>query len=488
MQRCRVWLHRPPRARDAPWVAVALALWAAVWLLMLASTSLSPPVDNVEQLTWVRTLAWGYYKHPPLPTFLLWPLVQVFGLHEWVASLAGALTIVTALFVCWRLTSELRGAKMAGLATLGTLCITYYSGRTYYYNHNMVLLPLVAGAAWCCWRAFRDRSLPAWLGVGTMLGLGALAKYQVGLAVASLLFFWWSQRGWRDPLHRRGLAGAALVAGLIFVPHGLWLVTHDFAPLHYAMRTSLGTALSAGHRLLHSLNWLGDQIGRMAPALLLGTGLLAWTRWRPNPAPPPAPPAPSPDVVSVFLFSWGLLPLVLIALLGVLIGAELQLQWGTAFVPLTCAWLMEQAPRGRWRQLRWRDALLGFAAVQIMLATFSWATSPMGPQALVIHHNRNFPSQALADQLGPAARAALGGPIEVIAGPAQLAEALALRLPERPLVLIDGRIDFSPWIAPDRLARQRVLWVGGPGELPPAGAVPHMLPGALWWAARKSAD
>src|SRR5256885_10565865 len=24
--------------------------------------------DNLEQLTWVHSLEWGYYKHPPLPT------------------------------------------------------------------------------------------------------------------------------------------------------------------------------------------------------------------------------------------------------------------------------------------------------------------------------------------------------------------------------------------------------------------------------------
>ena len=62
-------------------VVIGMLIFAAVWLLHLAATSLSAPVDNIEQLTWVRSLQWGYYKHPPLPTWLLWLPVQLLGSH-----------------------------------------------------------------------------------------------------------------------------------------------------------------------------------------------------------------------------------------------------------------------------------------------------------------------------------------------------------------------------------------------------------------------
>ena len=47
-------------------------VFAALWLSLLGFSSFAPPIDNIEQLTWVRSLEWGYYKHPPLPTWLLW--------------------------------------------------------------------------------------------------------------------------------------------------------------------------------------------------------------------------------------------------------------------------------------------------------------------------------------------------------------------------------------------------------------------------------
>ena len=67
-----------------------LLLFGAVWLAHLSYTSLSPPTDNIEQLTWVGALEGGYYKHPPLPTWLFWVPVQLFGVTAWTSYVVGA--------------------------------------------------------------------------------------------------------------------------------------------------------------------------------------------------------------------------------------------------------------------------------------------------------------------------------------------------------------------------------------------------------------
>jgi len=467
-------------------VALGILVWALLWLAIGASLSLSPPVDSVEQLAWVRSIEWGYYKHPPLPTMMLWPFVHVFGIHEWVAASVGAGLVCGAVWVSWRLTCELLGAHRAGLAMLGTLCVTYYTTRIDYYNHNVVLLLFVAGAAWFCWRAFAARSLWAWFGVGCMWGLGALSKYQIALACVSTLYVWLRHRGWRDPLHRRGLVLAAGVAALIFMPHLAWLVENDFPPVHYALSSSLGADLPTYQRMLHSLNWLVAQLGRLVPSLLFGIGLALWVRTRRGAMSESVTPGASAAVVDAapsFLFAWGALPLLTVTFVGLVTGADLQLQWGTAFLPLTCAWLIQCTPRAGWQRVRWRDAMVAFVLVQVLIATFDWATSPMGPNATVIRHrNRNFPSQAIADVLGPAAREALHGPIDIIAGPAGYAETLSLRLAERPLVLIDGCVERSPWFKAQPLEGRPLLWVGGEDDDPPPGAEPLPLPDGLWWA------
>ena len=49
---------------------IGMAVFALAWLWLSNRIVLAPPTDNIEQLIWVRSLEWGYYKHPPLPTWM----------------------------------------------------------------------------------------------------------------------------------------------------------------------------------------------------------------------------------------------------------------------------------------------------------------------------------------------------------------------------------------------------------------------------------
>ncbi|MEO5732120.1 MAG: glycosyltransferase family 39 protein, partial [Rubrivivax sp.] len=134
-------------------VAALLLVFAAVWLVHLDWASLSPPTDNIEQLTWVHAIEWGYYKHPPLPTWLFWLGTQALGIEAWTSYVAGALCTLTSMVLMWTLLRHLRGSRWATVALLGALCITYYNIRLYYYNHETVLMVFVAASAWACWQA-----------------------------------------------------------------------------------------------------------------------------------------------------------------------------------------------------------------------------------------------------------------------------------------------------------------------------------------------
>lgn len=92
---------------------------------------------------------------------------------------------------------------------------------------------------------------------------------------------------------------------------------------------------------------------------------------------------------------------------------------------------------------------------------------------------RSF-GEALARAIAPKARELLGGRICVVTGPSVLAGAMALQLPERPSVLIDGRYDRSPWVD------KRVVQTCGAVELsdgmplPGDRAVGPAFPGLTW--------
>lgn len=485
-------LQRGLRARSSVsgWaVAFGLLVFGLVWLVTEGFASLSPPGDNLEQLTWVRSLEWGYYKHPPLSTWLLWLPVRLFGQSAWTASVLGAVLTLGSMGILWRLLAKLRGTTYATVALLAALCITYYNGHLYYYNHNSPLLLASTASAALCWQAFSTRRLRWWIGLGLVLGLGALSKYQIAVTVVSLLVFAVHQRAWRDPAHRRGVLLAFLVALLVFVPHIEWLRSHDFGPIHYAFDKSLGVDLTVVRRFTWSAHWLADQLfNRALPALLmLATAIYFPAKANRTASRPAAMLATAAqagthqrDPARALLLSWGLVPFVFMPLLGVVLGAALELQWGTAFLLFTVPAGMELLPRRFWDRVDLGNALKAFLIVQVLLLVVSIVTSPSGLASLRDHHWRTFDSGELAAIIARPARNALGGPIRVLIGSTADAGALALQLPEHPVVLLDGSFDHSPWVDPDVLKRCGAVQLGSMTEMADATPVGPAFPGLAW--------
>ncbi|MDE2300755.1 MAG: glycosyltransferase family 39 protein, partial [Burkholderiales bacterium] len=381
------WARQSARGRPGPWVTFGLLVFAAVWLAHLASTSLAPPTDNIEQLTWVHALEWGCYKHPPLPTWLFWGPAHLFGESAWTSYIVGATCTLASVGLLWRLLAQLRGTRHATLALLAVLCITYYNGRLYYYNHNIVLMLLATASATACWTAFQTGRLRWWAALGAALGLGALAKYQIAVTVASVLVFWLWQRGWRDARHRLGLLLAALIALLMFVPHLVWLRSHDFGPIGYAMQTSLGVHLGTGACSADAAHWLIDQLlNRAMPAwMLLGAAFWA-SRAGAVASAPAATCTTGADAGRALLLSWGLVPLLFMPLLGVATGADLKLHWGTPFLLFAVPAAMELlGVRVRWSQVALKPAAQAFLVMQGLLLLVSQLTSPRGPEFLRDH-------------------------------------------------------------------------------------------------------
>lgn len=431
-------------------IGVGLLAFALLWLPLLDRGALAPPTDNIEQLTWVRSLEWGYYKHPPLPTWLLWPVVQVLGWSAWATYVAGALCTLGAFALLWRLLRELRGPAYAIVALLAALCITFYNGRLHFYNHEVVLIPLVAGCAAACWKAHATRRIGWWIALGVCLGLGALAKYQIAVAGVAVLVFWLSQRGWRDPMQAFGLQVAGLTALAVFSPHLAWLAANDFESLGYAMSSSLAASLSWPARAQEVARWWGDQmLNRAMPAwVLLG---VSWTlaRRRSSVLAGPGVRAVAPgDPGRALLLAFGFTPLVFVSAMTLATGSHIQLHWGTPYLLFAVPAVMELL-RGRaaWRLVRPREAAVAFMLIQSLLMARVELTSPTGAGlARRAADWRYFDSRALAQRLQERARQVLGGPVRVISGPPAEAGALALRLPEQPLVLIDGQPRLSPWV------------------------------------------
>ncbi|WP_088155909.1 glycosyltransferase family 39 protein [Achromobacter xylosoxidans] len=469
-------------------IGLGMALFALAWLWLLDWAALAPPTDNIEQLTWVRSLEWGYYKHPPLPTWLLWPAVQLLGWSAWTSYIAGALCTLGAFALLWRWLRDMRGGGYARIALLAGLCITFYNGRLHFYNHEIVLIPLAVGCAAACWKAWTTRRIGWWIVLGACLGLGGLSKYQSVVAGAAVLAFWLSQRGWRDPMHRFGLQVAALTALAVFAPHLCWLAYNDFEPLNYAMASSLAAGLPSAGRVAEVARWWSDQLLNRALPAWVFLGGLWWLVRRRAAAGVVERQARPRDAGHAILLSFGLTPLVFVSVMTLASGSHVQLHWGTPYLLFVAPAAMELMRGAVWERVRPRDAVLVFVLIQALLMLRVGLTSPGGAGlARKASDWRYFDSRALADALHEPAKAALGGPVRLISGPPDEAGALALRLPEQPLVLIDGQLRFSPWVPKDVAEACGALELARTASGPGFVEVGQDFPGLYWRVTPSSA-
>ena len=450
-------------------VAALLAVYGVIWLAIHWVTALAAPGDNVEQLIWMRSLELGYFKHPPMPTWIMAASAAVFGPSIGLTYVLGGVLTLGSLAIFWRLLCDMRGRAYATLGLLAALSITFYCGRLYYYNHNVVMMLWTSLAVALSWHVTQKPSLAGWALLGLVSGLGMLSKYQYVLALG-VIGLWWLRIGaWRNPVHVKGAALASVIGLLVLSPHLYWLSTHDWMPMHYAERTSLGLHLDAAARINMSWKFAVDWIfNRCMPAWMVLGAALWWARRCAGKAGVQAAPAPAPQapvavdrMLREFWLLWGLVPLLAMLVLCLFTGSYLHLQWGTAFMFLCVPAVMELArsPRNWGGTAHLRAAWLTFAVLQALLLLQFWLASPMGLSGYKSSHQNHIPVDRIVEGLAPAAHRALGGPVDIIIGPQALAGRIAMELPERPRVYVERNLQYSPWIREDELPNARIIEV-----------------------------
>jgi 4-amino-4-deoxy-L-arabinose transferase-like glycosyltransferase len=464
---------------------ILMVLFGLAWIGHLSSVALTAPMDNIEQWVWSHSLQWGYHKHPPLPTWLLALPQLLTGSTALTSQILGALCTLASVMIFANLIRQIWGQQHAWIALLAGLCITFYNGRLNYYNHNVLLMLCVSMSAHCWWMILTTGRTRWWLGLGISAGLGMLSKYQYLLVLAPSTFMIWQLKPWRNKQQLRGLGLAILAATVLSLPHLWWLLQQDIAnsPIRYALKTSrpdfLQTAIPITNRL-HSGVWLMDLLfNRCLPAILILLIVKALcqpvtTDHKPN----------NSNAISGnhFLLIWGILPPLCITLLGLFLGMDLQMQWGTAFAlwiipPLMMLLKLHQ------RQVHQKHTwivLSFFVLIQSLLMVHSYQTSAFGCCAQPASTRwRLFNSPVLAKELVDSASDSVGGHFKVIVGPATAAGAVAMAMEDHPKVLIDGNLKISPWIHHEELQEPGVIQLWAPNTGP---ATQTRLPSGWGWS------
>src|SRR6478736_3282815 len=162
--------------------------YGVLWFIygVIAKSSQDLNADMAEMIVWMRELALGYPKHPPLPAWILWAWFHVFPLADWAYMLLSALTLAIGLYLAITLAAEwLAGEKLAAVPFLLGV-IPFYNFLGLKWDQNSILIPLWALAMWAMLRALDTRH-DGW---GALAGLAAaaamLTKYWSVFLIAAL--------------------------------------------------------------------------------------------------------------------------------------------------------------------------------------------------------------------------------------------------------------------------------------------------------------
>ena len=168
-----------------------------------------------------------------------------------------------------------------------------------------------------------------------------------------------------------------------------------------------------------------------------------------------------------FLLFLGLGPLLLILLLSLLMGFKPKPAWGAPLFALSGLLALALArPRADPRRVRASVAFLG--GLTLLLSAGLGLYHLFGPELRGRAAKSNFPGPEIAAKLEEAWRATLPGEPALVAGPAWEAGNVALNLPGRPPVLIEGNLRFSPWVKEEDLRRNAFLLIWLEGRKPVA--------------------
>ena len=441
-----------------------LALHVLLWWWLPALLQHNLPLDVIEQLAWGREWQIVYFKHPPLPAWIVESVAVVSGRWPPALYLIGPLCSALSLFAVWRLGRAMLGPWRALLAVLAQEGVVYFTFFTPEFNHNVVLLPLWAALGLAGYRACFEsqRNTAHWLWFGALAALGMLGKYTTALLLLPLLglaiLHPSLRRVWRKP----GPWLAVCVALLLLTPHllGLWRI--DFTPLYFPFQRAPEATHWYDH-IVYPVLFAVAQFGDIA-ALLLAVALLAWRR----PGEPLVLPGPSrllPEQRAYLVtITWA--PAALAVAASLVLGLHFKDMWG---YPMWCfigLFLMAEAvgPISRGGVQRFAAAWL---IILLTVPTVFAVQQSVGGYLVRKPIRAEFPGHELAQAVEQRWHAVAGpAPLPIVAGDVWLAGNVAFYGADRPSVFIDADEDKSPWIAPSALVRQGavLIWDASVGD------------------------
>lgn len=444
---------------------IHLILWTAIPSLIRDNL----PLDSMECLAWGHEWQMGYYKHPPLSSWLSEAFFEASQRNMWSIYLLSQIAVCLAFIANWQLAQKFLPQSKAFLATILLEGLHFYNFSSPEFNPNVLTLPIAAWFNYFAWQSLEKNHLRSWLILAIISALGILTKYSflLHLAAFGMLLLFDQKNLFRRLKNPHFYLAILLFLALIF-PHLIWLKQHDFLPFSYVKESSGGN-----HRLVdHILNPLGFIISNLmflAPILLnfLPIGRIKKTEptnIRKNLELLILEPKTQPKLFLLFV---GLGPFLLLNFQSLLTGGDIKDMWSYGFwnmigILLFYFWqsdFHQQKLKKFW--IIW--SFWAFVAIASYLAS-----NVIKPDKYSL-----FNGSFIAQKIENSWHQHFERPLAIVAGDIWLAGNLGIFLQNRPSVFIDLDEQAASWTSFKKLRELGgvVIWDSASYETNP----PHDL-------------
>ena len=424
-----------------------LLVYFIIWAIVPAFIASSVPLDVSEGINWGQEWQWGYYKHPPLSSWILYSFYKVFG-HIGPYLLSQIYVFLTLILI-YQLGKQIWSQHIALLGSALTLAIIYYTYPSLEFNHNVAQFPIWAGLYLVFYQAITKNRLIDWLLLCVLGGLGMLTKYSVVFLLLPMALYLLLPK--QRPLLKQFKPWLAVFIMLaLFAPHLYWLVMNDWLPFSYADGRShdVGEATS---NIARHFSWVGFIIAQLIahiPLLLIAffnrkrlVSLSAYQQHLPADA-------------SLLWYLW-FAPMIVLIVLSLVFGIGLRDLWG---MPM---WALS----GLLTASFIAPAAQAISAVKIRKALVIWLTLVtvlmlvyvgFGDKIRAKPSRMQWPEQALAAQAQASWQSLSSCPLDSVSGDRWLSALVAMNS-GFPSQMFSGPASHSPWMTAERLQQNGTL-------------------------------
>ena len=291
-----------------------------IWTLVPSITNQNLPLDTIEALAWGSNLDWGFNKHPPMSAVLVEIFYQIFGANDWAYYLLSQLCVVFSFFIIWKLSKDFFDDNILSLLSVLLLeGIYFFNYTTPEFNVYVTELPFWSLSIFFCWKALRTNFVRHWILFGSFAAFGVLSHYLFFYLLLSLSLLFLNYLIKKETNFKLFISLIPFI--IILLPHFLWLIENDFVTVFYGLHRTGGNEKIILDHISNPLIFIGKQAGILIPFFLMISFLVKKLKVN----------FYLKDDKMFFLIVISFLPIALVFLTSLIMGAKIRTMWMTPF-------------------------------------------------------------------------------------------------------------------------------------------------------------